>query len=569
MNTIEKILKTESTFPQPSDRIQIEKSYQNLFLIFLNILTISLYFKTCNYDFINLDDGLYVFNNTHITNGLTLASAKWAFLTGYAGNWHPITWISLQLDVSIFGVNPGAHHLINVLFHCINSSLLYILIKRITKSNIASAMIALLFAIHPLHVESVAWISERKDVLSTLFFLITCIKYVQWTEKPSLNLKLQICTYFVLGLMTKSMLVTLPVIFLLLDYWPLNRLPQSHISFKSIYVITKEKIPYIAISLFFSAIAIFTQHASSAVANLQSHSPYLRITNSINSYAQYFFDFFIPSRLSVFYPYIDQTGKTASIKLASSILLIIAISYLCIKKRNSSPYLLVGWLWFIITLLPVIGLVQVGSQSHADRYMYIPSIGLSIMATWYLKSILETSQKYRLITNSAILFGIVALYVQTSIQTSYWKNDISIFEHATQVTQYNEFSHLHLYHAYLKSGNYQKAAFHGFEAMQINPSNPNTHYLLGIAQLQLNDINRAIESFNKVYELKASFRHLDYYMGKSYLLGARYPEAILYYRRFLTLHQNSSATPQSENDYYTTQAKTELNIAISHTQNHS
>jgi hypothetical protein len=352
-------------------------SRQRLYLLLCAVLALAaiiVYWPAGKYDFINLDDYAYVAENQNIQSGLSWQSIRWAFTTGYVSNWHPLTWLSLMLDCQLFGVRSGPMHVVNVLFHIANTILLFVVMARMTKAVWQSVFIAGLFALHPLYVESVAWITERKDVLSTLFWLLTMLAYVRYVERPSAGRYIAVLILFASGLLAKPMLVTLPFVLLLLDYWPLGRFSSPGFSVKTALL---EKVPPLILSIISSVVTfIAQQHGGAVIAS--NRLPFdERVLNAVVSYLDYLGKMFWPAGLAVFYPYSAKAISVFSVVMSGAVLILITI--FCIYHARRYKYILVGWLWYLGTLVPVIGIVQVGAQAMADRYTYVPLIGIFII----------------------------------------------------------------------------------------------------------------------------------------------------------------------------------------------
>lgn len=369
------------------------RTRRNIMVCLILILAIfTVFWQVRSHDFVNYDDDKYVTENRDVKAGLTTQSIIWAFTTTHASNWHPLTWLSHMLDISLFGLNPGWHHLTNLLFHIANTLLLFLILRGMTEEFWKSAFVAALFALHPLHVESVAWIAERKDVLSTFFWMLTILAYAYYVKHPVLRRYLFVLFSFLLGLMSKPMLVTLPFVLLLLDYWPLGRFqmeesgitrnPKKHKSKhpeyqKSIALrLVREKTPFFVLAGFSSIITFIAQQHGGTVRSLEFLPVKTRVANALISYVAYIGKMIWPFNLAVLYPHPGTTLPMWQTILAGLFLLF--ISYLVIRKVKKLPYLSIGWFWYVGTLVPVIGLVQVGAQSMADRYTYIPLIGLFI-----------------------------------------------------------------------------------------------------------------------------------------------------------------------------------------------
>jgi tetratricopeptide (TPR) repeat protein len=449
------------------------KSFKVALCLALVLSTLAVYSQTYNHGFIAYDDDQYVYENTTVKNGLTLPNIKWAFTTFYYANWHPLTWLSHMTDCELFGPSPGLHHGMNLFFHIANILLLFAIFMRVTRRPWRSFCIAGIFALHPLHVESVAWISERKDVLSTLFGMLSLYFYVLYTEKPAkLNYALMVLN-FALSLMAKPMLVTLPFIFLLLDIWPLKRIQTP--SFRNNRALIGEKIPLFALALVSSALTYMAQRGYGAVIPLVNLPLPQRIGNAAISYCLYLGKAFWPSRLAVLYP-IQLPAISAVIFALIILLTITIIAMFSFKKR---PYVLIGWLWYIGMLIPVIGIVQVGVQSMADRYTYLPLVGISVALVWLFADIGEDRhiRKGIIITITCALF--LCLGWQAFRQTAYWKSSQSLFEHTLAVTDRNFTIHNNLGGVLERKGLFDDAMVHYKKALSINENFAEAHANLG------------------------------------------------------------------------------------------
>jgi len=414
---------------------------------FLAAVTLLLYWPAVHYGFIIADDYQYVCQNPAVLKGLSWEGIKWAVWSMYAANWHPLTWLSHMLDCSLYGLYPGGHHLTSVIFHAANAVLLFLLLKRLSGKLWPSAFVAALFAWHPLHVESVAWICERKDVLSTFFLLLTIGAYSRYVERPTRGRMLLALILFLLGLMSKPMLVTLPCVLLLLDYWPLNRLrtgpgqPAPTAQWLRLFV---EKIPFFVLSLVGCLLTVAAQSANGAVKNSADIPWLVRFANPVCSYGRYLAKAVWPEHLVIFYP----MPRTPPWPLfAGSLLFIIACTALALRWRSRFPWFVVGWFWFLGTLVPVIGIVQVGDQAMADRYTYIPYIGLFIAFAWGVEYwIQKRPQALRLAVpmSGAMLVGCL---IVTRNQLPYWRSSVEVFSHAASLTSPNKFSNGNLSYA--------------------------------------------------------------------------------------------------------------------------
>ncbi len=453
------------------DDNNVDQQYRKpVICIFLTIITLAIFWKVQNYEFINFDDPLYISENPHVQSPLNLRSVRWSFSLFQTGpNWIPLSWLSHMVDYQLYGLNPRGHHFNNLLFHLANTLLLFIALNRMTKAVWRSALVAALFAVHPLHVESVAWVSERKDVLSTFFWMLTIWAYARYVEKPGIRKYLLALLFFVLGMMSKPMLVTLPFVLLLLDYWPLGRLGTSDTAKPRISTflhLVREKIPFFFFSASLSVVTFLAQQNTSAVRSLNEFPLPERIANALVAYVSYIGKIIWPHNLAVFYPY---PGMAAWWQVAGSFLLLAGITFTAFRTLGSLPWVTVGWLWYVGTLFPVIGFVQVGLQSMADRYTYVPIIGLFIIVSWGMHQSLQifSFQKVAFRIFGGIL--LVIFSVCTWFQTEYWRNDISLFSHALKVTSNNHLAHNNLALALSREGKLKEATLHFSEAIRIRP----------------------------------------------------------------------------------------------------
>jgi len=464
----------------------------------LAAVTLAVYLQTVNHLFIQIDDDVYVTSNPHVTTGITIKNIAWAFASVEATNWHPVTWLSHMMDVQLYGMNPGGHHLTNVLIHTITSVLLLLLLLRLTGALWQSSFVAALFALHPLHVESVAWVAERKDVLSGLFWIITIFFYVNYTERRNLHWYLLALFSFLVGLMCKPMLVTLPVIMLLLDFWPLERhhfrkeggtVGQA----EKLSLLMREKIPFFFAALLSGIITIYAQHAGGATQSLVVVPLVLRMQNALVGYVKYIGKTLWPHDLAAFYPYAFSIPLWQT---AIALLILLVISAAVIRLLNQKPYLALGWFWFIITLLPVIGLIQVGNQSMADRYSYIPLIGLFIMVGWGIPDLMRSVPQGKLILAAASMAVIVASSLLTWKQVGYWRDDLALSRHSLAVTTGNDFMHNVLGMALYRKGEPDSAINEFVKALLINPTNYIAHNNLGMVLEKKGDLYGAIQHYH-------------------------------------------------------------------------
>ena len=407
--------------------------------IFLAAIIWAVFGQTLHFEFVNFDDDTYVYENPEVSQGLTFKGIIWAFTRFHSFNWHPLTWLSHMLDCQLYGSNPGGHHLTNILLHAVAAILLFLVLRQMTGALWRSAFVAAVFAVHPLHVESVAWVSERKDVLSGVFFMLTIGTYVRYARQPWSPAHYGlVALLFALGLMCKPMLVTLPILMLLLDYWPLNRF--SNFTPQVFFRLVAEKIPLFALAAVSCAVTIFAQ--TDAIKSFDQISLPLRVGNALVSYAIYLKQMFWPSNLAVLYPFPSHGEVIWKMILASIVLFSISASVFVLRKTR--PYLLVGWLWYLVMLVPVIGIFQVGTQAHADRYTYLPQIGLYLLLTWTAVDLCAGWRFRRVVLGGSSTVILVALIFCARAQASYWQNSESLWTHALACTSDNFIAHNNL-----------------------------------------------------------------------------------------------------------------------------
>ena len=477
-----------------------------LICLLLVISTLAIYWQVRNHEFVSLDDEVYIINNFHIQEGLTFDGFVWAFTSIHAANWHPLTWLSHMLDVQLYGMKAGRHHLTNLLFHISNTLLLFLVFRRMTGALWHSAFVAAFFALHPLHVESVAWVSERKDVLSTFFWMLTIWSYVLYVDHPGVNRYLLVIVFFILGLMAKPMLITLPFVLLLLDYWPLNRFQsgrsgggggskqQNSLALRLIW----EKIPLFVLAAASSVVTLLAQQNFGAIGSFDTYPLGVRISNTLISYASYIEKMIWPYNLAVFYPY---TRTISWPMLAWSSLFFLSVFFLAIKTLKAHPWFAVGWLWYVVTLVPVIGLVQIGSQAMADRYTYVPLIGIFIIIAW---GIPELMAGWRLKRTASAIMALACLSVlmgMTWMQAGYWRNSVRLFEHTLDVTDNNYMAHNSLGVALSAGGRTAQATDHFHEALRIYPRYVAGHISLGIELSNQGRRAEAIRHFHEALEI--------------------------------------------------------------------
>jgi len=497
--------------------------------------TFLVYWEISGHQFINVDDNIYVTNSPYVQSGLTRESIRWAFTTTTAEFWHPLTWLSYMLDTELFGVNPGGYLFTNLLLHVINSLLLFLLLKWMTGALWQSAFVAALFALHPLHVESVAWVAERKDVLSALFWILSIGCYAYYVKRPGYKRYLAVCLLFALGLMVKSMLVTMPFVLLLMDVWPLARLQPSSTLRSSVYSffrLVREKIPLFALSAAAGAITLFAQKSGGGLGDLNSYPLIERIANAFVSYGVYIGKMFWPQNLAVFYPYPENLSGW---QVAGSLFALVVISALAIRWSRRYPFFLTGWLWYLGTLLPVIGLIKIGDFAMADRYTYIPLIGLFIVIAWGLPEIISKLPYKKLVLSVAAVLALTGLATSTLSQVRYWSNSVTLFEHALQITENNFFAHFGMGHALANQGKFNQAIGHFSAAVRIKPEKATLHSDLGRALASQNKLKEARHRFSIALNIKPDKADTHYYLGNVLVIQSNLKPAIFHFAEALRL----------------------------------
>jgi Flp pilus assembly protein TadD len=493
-----------------------------LIAIALAAVTLAAYWSVGGFDFANFDDQVYVTNNPQVRAGLTAAGVQWAFVATHGANWHPLTWLSHMTDVQLFGMSAGAHHVVNLAFHVVNTLLLWIVLTRLTESSMRSAAVAALFAVHPLHVESVAWIAERKDVLSAFFALLTIWSYAGYVRHSSRARYLAALMWFAFGLMSKPMLVTLPFVLLLLDVWPLRRF--------SIRAALLEKAPFLILSIASSVITVVAQRRGGALTSLDLIPLSARVWNALSAYLTYLWQTIWPDNLVAFYPY-SATPAIAQALVGAVVL--IAITALCVRLRRDRPYLLVGWLWFVVMLVPVIGVVQVSTQAHADRYTYLPHVGLFLAMVWGVADLARRWALSPRIVTAATAVIIVALAAATRTQASTWQNGIALWEHAVAVGPPNGRAHTNLGAGYASAGRHRDAITEYRAALALEPALPQAHYNLGLALAAQGETEEAVRHFREALRLLPEHVSARGSLANSLMDLQQFDEAIVEYTEAL------------------------------------
>ena len=550
----------------------MDKKYKYFIVIFLIVTSFIAFGRILGNGFTNFDDNIYITENNHIKAGLNSETIKWAFSAIVSSNWHPLTLLSHALDWSLFGANASGHHLINLLLHIGAVLFLFFFLEKTTKSLWSSAFVAALFALHPLRVESVAWAAERKDVLSMFFGMATLYVYALYVEEHKLSRYFLCLTLFALGLMAKPMLVTLPFVLMLLDFWPLGRWQKAlapvnvpvAASEKSEKKKTKqrkadsikekkistplasrspiirsllwEKAPFIFLTIVSSVITIWAQSKGGAVASMEKLSFLARVLNATMSYISYIYKIFWPVDLAVFYPYEDPFLQ---LPVAGALLILIAITIIVIYTIKKLPFLFVGWFWYLGTLIPVIGLVQVGRQAMADRYTYLPSIGIGIILIWGIGYLLPKEKLRKIILIPAAVIVLFVLTFLTWQQSGYWKNSVELFNHTLHVTKDNYLAHDSLGVALAAEGKIDEAVSHYRAALQIKPNDDTTHYNLANALKKQGADEEAITHYQEAVRINPSYSKAHNNIGVYLEAQLKHDEAIYHYRQALQFDPNN------------------------------
>ena len=531
-------------------------------LIYLGLVGIAwlVFGQTLRHDFVNFDDHVYVYDNPLIARGLTFDGVVSAFTHPHARNWHPITTISHMLDCQLYGLNAAGHHFTNLALHTIAVLLLFRVLRVTTGALWPSGFVAALFAIHPLHVESVAWVSERKDVLSGVLFLLTLAAYVRYARAPSPGRYFIVALIFTLGLMSKPMLVTVPFVLLLLDYWPLRRFDKAPLlnsrggivgwlNRRPNYLFL-EKTPLLILS---GLSCLVTIRAQDQTTGLLEQLPFTwRLNNALVSYIEYLAQTFWPARLAVFYPHPNNALSIWQVTLATTLLL--AISAMAILLRKKRPYLLTGWFWYLGMLVPVIGIVQIGEQGHADRYTYLPHIGVFLLIVWTAADLATAWHLRREYLWLGATTTIVVLSYGAAVQTSFWKNGESLWDHTLSVTSNNDFAHNNLGFLYLRRGELDKAISHFETALKVRSSNSQTRYNLGTALVHVNLANalardgrpeEAIVHYEEAVRLRPDYGNTYYNFGSVLFQHGRIDDAIAQWQKALAIQPNDAGAHTS------------------------
>lgn len=501
---------------------------------FLLLVTFLVYSPILHYGFVNFDDPAYVTANPVVNLGLTPDGVVWAFKGFHSYNWHPLTWISHMLDVKFFGLDPGGHHFVSIMFHLANTLLLFLVFRAMTGQPWHSLGVAALFALHPFHAESVAWIAERKGVLSTFFWMLAMIAYVRYARGPALSRYLLVVLFFLCGLLSKPMVVTLPLVLLLLDYWPLGRFASGFgkmdsdtagIPLRTATQLLAEKVPLLVLSLASAVVTFIAQKAGGAMRAAEDIAPTAAAANAVVSYAKYLAKTIWPSDLSVFYPFPDTISAPA-LSVSGALLLVFTAAAIAASRRR--PYLLTGWFWFLLTLLPVIGFIRFGGHAMADRYTYIPLTGLFVMIVWAVPGILPKGRPATTFIAVSAVTVISLLSAVTWKQVSYWRNSVSLFEHALAVSENSRTAHMNLASALAEQGDFERALPHAIEVARMRPD---AFAYTSVAWLysQLGLYDKAIEAGKEAVRLDPGHAKARYVLAVSYMRRGEREEALREY----------------------------------------
>lgn len=495
--------------------------------------------------FVYFDDDEYVFENPVVAQGITVQGIHWAFTTGHAGNWHPLTWISHMFDVSLFGLRPGPQHVVNVVLHGFNTLLLFWFLVRATDKTWCSATVAALFAVHPLHVESVAWIAERKDLLSTAFLFLTLLAYKRWIDRASAGRYAIVVALFFLGLLSKPMIVTLPFLLLLLDYWPLGRWKHDDPQSQTLRRLMVEKAPLFGLALASSCVTYLVQRHGGAMHPLKSLPLTARIGNAIVAYGDYLNQTFWPTGLAILYPH---PGESLSwFALIGAWLLLCTVTGLAVAAARNHPYLLTGWLWYLGMLTPVIGIVPIGYAARADRYTYVPLVGIFIALVWAtdwalsaIPSAHRRHAKAAVISICAAVLAVLAALSREQVQV--WRDSVSLFSHAIAATSNNSEAYTHLGYVYLKQQNPAEAAIALEKAVALAPESKEAHTNLGAAYRMSGQLDKAIEHYETALQIDPEQGITRSNLGYALFQAGRFAEAEKHLREAVRLDpRNASA----------------------------
>lgn len=513
----------------PGKANPIDESWRELGIsLGLVVMTFMVFGQTLGYDFIAYDDNDYVYDNAVVAHGLTVQGFIWAFTGAHASNWHPLTWLSHMLDCQLYGLHAWGHHLTNVFLHAAAVVALFLVARKLTGALWRSALVAAVFAVHPLRAESVAWVAERKDVLSGLFFMLTIGAYAGYVRhRPSIGRYGLVLLLFALGLMCKPMLVTIPVILLLLDYWPLRR-PES------LGKLIREKLPLVGLAAVSCLVTLVAQRGT--IQSTASFSLSLRLANALATCLIYLWQMICPRGLAPFYPYTHDGMLGFEAALAG--LLLLGFTALVVCARRGQPWLLVGWLWYLVMLLPVIGIIQVGDQSHADRYTYLPQIGIYIALTWQGAKWCGLWRRGEVFGGSVMAVLLMALMACARKQVAYWQNDETLWTHTLACTKQNAVAHNNYGTVLMRKGKVDDAISQYRIALELNPASAEWRYNLGVTLLQIGRVDEAIACFRAALQNKPNDAKMHNNLGFALREKGADEEALVQFRQALQIDPN-------------------------------
>lgn len=524
-------------------------------ILMLAALSAAVYGQVAGHGFINMDDAMYVTDNPHVQEGITVKGLSWAF--GFAGRayWHPVTWLSHMLDCELFGMDAGMHHLMNVFFHILTAAALFLALHVMTGTLWRSAFVAGLFAMHPVNVDTVAWVAERKNLVSTLFWMLTLLSYAWYVRRRTVSRYLATFGLFILGILSKPMLVTLPFVLLLLDYWPLQRVPigsgriQGEDGKESLFSqhglsaaarLVSEKIPFLAVALVAIHVSMISMHGHVDVISTDAVSMKLRLGNAVVSYVHYLWKMLWPWSLTIYYPFPESVPLMQVMPAGAAI---IAVTGLVLIKVRKYPYLAVGWLWYLGTLVPVSGVIQAGLwPAIAERWMYVPGIGLFIMASWGGRDLLSRLESGRQLYRYASSAVIMLLALLTFRQAGFWKDDFTLFSHAVSVNERNSVAHGSLADWYLARGSNDDAHAHYLKALEVNPRDLLIHHNFAVALLRMGRHSEAAGHFRMIEGKYPTDENVFIGLGTAQAKLGDLPGAVESFSRALNINPGNAQT---------------------------
>jgi protein O-mannosyl-transferase len=522
--------------PDPGIATRLERRWTVAAVVALIAINVAVYAPVRHHDFVSWDDPYYVTENANVAAGLTWRGVVWAVTTGEEFYWHPLTWLSHMVDVELFGLNGGLHHLTNVIIHIAATIVLFSLLRRATGFTGRSAFVAALFAVHPLHVESVAWIAERKDVLSGLFWMLALSAYAGYVRKPGRARYIALVLFFAAGLMSKPMVVTLPFVLLLFDVWPLRRVTPASFSVSAWLPLVREKLPLFALALAASAVTVVNQFGAGAVRGLNRIPLEDRVANALNSYSAYIGKMLFPTGLAAYYPY----PESVSLWWMASFLGLAAATFFVLRVARRHPYLPVGWFWYLGTLVPVIGLLQVGNQAMADRFTYIPLVGLFVMVAWGVPALAARLPHRGVLLPTAAAALILASAAAARAQVGYWQDSLTLWTRVAEVAPGDERAHGNLGIVFEKLGRTNDAIYHYSEAARRAPeSSADLHHRIGGLLVREDRLDEAIERFAVAARIKPDAAALYASLGAALERRGRLDEAVAAFSEAVRLQPGS------------------------------